>query len=147
MSMTQDELNPTRDTEPITNGQSAVSTLTPPAMRLENVSVSFNGRTAVRDCTFNVASNRVTSLIGPSGSGKTTLLRSLNRLHDLTRSAKVEGKIMLGDIDIYGEYAAQRGTQNDTVNFDGWGGDIGTEPISHNVHLRQCGLGTSLQRY
>jgi phosphate transport system ATP-binding protein len=102
MSMTQDELNPTRDTEPITNGQSAVSTLTPPAMRLENVSVSFNGRTAVRDCTFNVASNRVTSLIGPSGSGKTTLLRSLNRLHDLTRSAKVEGKIMLGDIDIYG---------------------------------------------
>ena len=33
----------------------------------------------------------VTALIGPSGSGKTTLLRSINRLHDLTKGAKVEG--------------------------------------------------------
>ncbi len=46
--------------------------------------MSFNGRVAVRDATFDVAKNRVTSLIGPSGSGKTTLLRALNRLHDLT---------------------------------------------------------------
>ena len=80
---------------------SSVATLERPAMRLHDVSVSFNGRTAVRNVTFDVAANKVTSMIGPSGSGKTTLLRSLNRLHDLTKGAKVEGEIELGDVNVY----------------------------------------------
>ena len=42
------------------------------------------------------------ALMGPSGSGKTTLLRALNRMHDAERSARVTGKILLGDLDIYG---------------------------------------------
>ena len=71
------------------------------AMSLRDVAVSFNGRTAIRNATFDVAANRVTSLIGPSGSGKTTLLRALNRLHDQTKSAKVTGEIHLGDVNIY----------------------------------------------
>jgi len=71
------------------------------AMQLQDVAVSFNGRVAVRDATFDVAKNRVTSLIGPSGSGKTTLLRALNRLHDLTPGAKVSGQILLEGTDIY----------------------------------------------
>ncbi len=71
------------------------------AMSLSNVAVSFNGRVAVRDVTFDVAANRVTSLIGPSGSGKTTLLRALNRLHDLTKGAVVTGEIRLGEISVY----------------------------------------------
>ena len=72
-----------------------------PAMRLKDVAVSFNGRTAVRNVTFEVATNKVTSMIGPSGSGKTTLLRALNRLHDLTKGAEVTGEIILGTTDIY----------------------------------------------
>ena len=71
------------------------------AMSLRDVAVAFDGRTAVRDATFDVVKNRVTSLIGPSGSGKTTLLRALNRLHDLTPSAKVTGEILLEGTDIY----------------------------------------------
>jgi len=71
------------------------------AMRLDNVDVSFNGRTAIRDATFDVPKNHVTALIGPSGSGKTTLLRAVNRLHDLTKGAVVTGRLMLGDTDVY----------------------------------------------
>ncbi len=71
------------------------------AMSLRDVAVSFNGRTAVRDVTFDVPANQVTALIGPSGSGKTTLLRALNRLHDLTKGAKVTGEIRLGEISVY----------------------------------------------
>jgi phosphate transport system ATP-binding protein len=71
------------------------------AMSLKDVAVSFNGRVAVRDVTFDVPANKVTSLIGPSGSGKTTLLRALNRLHDLTKGAVVTGDITLGDIHVY----------------------------------------------
>lgn len=82
-------------------GLEAVALLSHPAMRLHDVSVSFNGRTAVRNVTFDVAANKVTSMIGPSGSGKTTLLRALNRLHDLTKGAKVEGEIELGDVNVY----------------------------------------------
>ena len=82
-------------------GLEAVALLSRPAMRLHDVSVSFNGRTAVRNVTFDVAANKVTSMIGPAGSGKTTLLRALNRLHDLTKGAKVEGEIELGDVNVY----------------------------------------------
>jgi len=32
------------------------------AMQLTNVAVAFSGKTAVRDVTFNVAKNKVTSL-------------------------------------------------------------------------------------
>ena len=71
------------------------------AMSLRDVAVSFSGHTAVRDVTFDVAANQVTSLIGPSGSGKTTLLRALNRLHDLTKGAVVTGDIRLGEISVY----------------------------------------------
>lgn len=76
-------------------------TPTKTAMKLHDVAVSFRGRTAVRDVTFDVAANRVTSMIGPSGSGKTTLLRSFNRLHDLTPGAVVSGTIKVGEIDVY----------------------------------------------
>jgi len=83
------------------NANTGVINRGPVAMTLRDVAVSFNGRTAVRDATFDVVKNRVTSLIGPSGSGKTTLLRALNRLHDLTPSAKVTGEILLEGTDIY----------------------------------------------
>ena len=71
-------------------------------MRLDKVSVSFSGRPAVRDVSFDVPINQVTALIGPSGSGKTTLLRALNRMHDTEQSARVTGSVLFGGIDIYG---------------------------------------------
>jgi phosphate transport system ATP-binding protein len=70
-------------------------------MTLVDVSVTFRGRAAVRDVTFDVHEGEVTALIGPSGSGKTTLLRALNRMHDTERSAAVTGTIRLGDLDVY----------------------------------------------
>jgi phosphate transport system ATP-binding protein len=70
-------------------------------MRLEDVSVSFAGRPAVRGVTFDIHVKEVTALIGPSGSGKTTLLRALNRMHDEVPTAAVTGRVLLGDTDIY----------------------------------------------
>jgi phosphate transport system ATP-binding protein len=73
-----------------------------PILRLQDVSISFGGRLAVREVSFDVPEHQITALIGPSGSGKTTLLRALNRMHDVTRSAKVTGSVHLRDVDIYG---------------------------------------------
>ena len=72
-----------------------------PVMRLEDVSVSFAGRDAVRGVSFDIHAKEVTALIGPSGSGKTTLLRALNRMHDEVPTAAVTGRVLLGDTDIY----------------------------------------------
>jgi phosphate transport system ATP-binding protein len=70
-------------------------------LTLQDVSVTFGGRTAVRDATFTVPPRQVTALVGPSGCGKTTVLRSLNRMHDHTGGV-VAGTVKLGDLDVYG---------------------------------------------
>ena len=72
-----------------------------PVMTLDDVTVAFAGRKAVRDVSFDVHEGEITALIGPSGSGKTTLLRALNRMHDTVRTAKVTGQVLLGDTDVY----------------------------------------------
>lgn len=70
-------------------------------MIAENVSVYYGGVQAVKNITMRFRERTVTSLIGPSGCGKTTFLRCLNRMHDMTKSAKVEGKILLDGEDLY----------------------------------------------
>ncbi len=72
-----------------------------PVMRLQDVTVTFAGRKAVRNVTFDAHEGEITALIGPSGSGKTTLLRALNRMHDTVRSAAVTGTVKLGPTDVY----------------------------------------------
>ena len=55
----------------------------------------------LKGITLEIASNAVTAIIGPSGCGKSTVLRSLNRLHDLVPTARVTGRILLDEADIY----------------------------------------------
>ena len=50
---------------------------------------------------MTIEPNQVTALIGSSGCGKTTFLRSLNRMHELTPGARVEGEVTLDGQDIY----------------------------------------------
>jgi phosphate transport system ATP-binding protein len=69
-------------------------------MRVEDVSISYGAKPAVRSVSLPVRQGEVLALIGPSGCGKTTLLRSLNRLTELTRSASLSGRITLDGADI-----------------------------------------------
>jgi len=73
----------------------------PPALALEDVSVSFGTQVAIRNVTLELPANQVTTIVGPSGCGKTALLRAINRMHDHTAGV-VQGRITLGDLDIYG---------------------------------------------
>jgi len=70
-------------------------------MIAENVTVLYGGIPAVKNVSMKFPEKTVTALIGPSGCGKTTFLRCLNRMHDMTKNAKVEGKVMIDDIDLY----------------------------------------------
>jgi phosphate transport system ATP-binding protein len=69
-------------------------------MEIDDVSVSYSNREAVKSVSLPVRQGEVLSMIGPSGCGKTTLLRSLNRLTELTSTATLRGRILLDDVDI-----------------------------------------------
>ncbi len=69
-------------------------------MAVEQVSVAYGPKQAVKSVSLPIRKGEVLALIGPSGCGKTTLLRSLNRLTELTRGATMSGRITLDDIDI-----------------------------------------------
>jgi phosphate transport system ATP-binding protein len=73
-----------------------------PIFHLEDVHVSYGEKTAVRDVTLDIATKEITALIGPSGCGKSTLIRCLNRMNDLIPSARVDGKVLYHDQDLYG---------------------------------------------
>ena len=70
-------------------------------MIAEDVTISYGDTVAVKNVTMKFKEKSVTALIGPSGCGKTTFLRCLNRMHDMTKNAKVEGKVMIDGVDLY----------------------------------------------
>lgn len=70
-------------------------------MKTENLTVKYGSVTGVRDVSITFQEKQVTALIGPSGCGKTTFLRALNRMHDLTRSTEISGKVLLDGKNIY----------------------------------------------
>ena len=68
---------------------------------LKDVTVSYSGKPAVRDISFDVFRHNITALIGPSGCGKSTLIRCFNRMNDLIPAASVEGQILYHGDDLY----------------------------------------------
>ena len=93
---------PSMESSPFTPSESS-STIDTSKYKMiaENVTVSYGGIDAVKNVTMKFKEKSVTALIGPSGCGKTTFLRCLNRMHDMTKNAKVTGKVMIDDIDLY----------------------------------------------
>src|SRR5215470_8986301 len=71
-------------------------------MRVEDLSVYYGKLHAVKEVSLSIKTNKVTALIGPSGCGKSTFLRCLNRMHELTPGARVEGKVLLDEQNLYG---------------------------------------------
>jgi phosphate transport system ATP-binding protein len=69
---------------------------------VSHLNVYYSNFLAVEDVTLAVEPKAVTAFIGPSGCGKSTVLRTLNRMHEVTPGARIEGKIMLDHEDIYG---------------------------------------------
>ena len=70
-------------------------------MATENLTALYGDFAAVKDVSLGFAPNEVHALIGPSGCGKSTFLRTLNRMHELTVGARVQGRVVLDGDDIY----------------------------------------------
>jgi phosphate transport system ATP-binding protein len=71
------------------------------AIRIEALNAWYGTTHAVGDVSLELPRGAVTAIIGPSGCGKSTLLRCLNRMHETTPGARVEGQVFLDSLDIY----------------------------------------------
>ncbi|NOT11860.1 MAG: phosphate ABC transporter ATP-binding protein [Methylococcaceae bacterium] len=71
------------------------------SIKVENLNLFYGAKQALHTINMEMPKKRVTAYIGPSGCGKSTLLRCINRMNDLVDSARIEGKILLDNENIY----------------------------------------------
>jgi phosphate transport system ATP-binding protein len=69
-------------------------------MQIEGLNVHIAGQHILKEVNLIIPDKRITCVIGPSGCGKSTLLRSMNRLIDSVEGAHIEGKILIGEVNL-----------------------------------------------
>jgi phosphate transport system ATP-binding protein len=70
-------------------------------IKVEHLNAWFGKTQALHDINMSVPANHATAVIGPSGCGKSTYVRCLNRMHETIPDARAEGRVAIGDLDVY----------------------------------------------
>jgi phosphate transport system ATP-binding protein len=70
-------------------------------IRIEDLDFFYGNIQALFGVSMNIEERRVTALIGPSGCGKSTFIRTLNRMNDVIAEARLTGRVLVDDQDIY----------------------------------------------
>ncbi len=78
-------------------------------LKVEHLNFYYSSKQVLFDINMNIEKNMTTALIGPSGCGKTTFLRCFNRMHDLYKNNRYEGKIIYNGENIL--------TMRDSINL------------------------------
>ena len=73
------------------------------AIHVQSLNAWFGAKQALFNINLEVPDKQTTAIIGPSGCGKSTFVRCLNRMHETLPDARVEGKVAVGDLDVYGK--------------------------------------------
>ncbi|MCD6331548.1 MAG: phosphate ABC transporter ATP-binding protein [Thermoplasmata archaeon] len=73
------------------------------AIETENLKIYYGENEVIKGINLKIPQNTVFALMGPSGCGKSTLLRAFNRLLELNKDARVEGKVMIFGKNIYAD--------------------------------------------
>jgi phosphate transport system ATP-binding protein len=92
--------------EPAPNGSAAVDSTSPraeagPRLEVRELNAWYGERKAIENVSLDIAPHQITAIIGPSGCGKSTMIRCLNRMHEVVRIARAEGKVLLNGQDAY----------------------------------------------
>jgi phosphate transport system ATP-binding protein len=72
-----------------------------PVLKTENFCAFFGEHQILKNISLEITRNKLTAMMGPSGCGKTTLVRCINRMHELIPNARVSGRMLLQNEDIY----------------------------------------------
>ncbi len=70
-------------------------------MQIRDFDFFYDDFQALKNLNYDIIEKEVLAFIGPSGCGKSTMLRSLNRINDLIKGARIDGKVTLDGEDIY----------------------------------------------
>jgi phosphate transport system ATP-binding protein len=73
----------------------------PGHIRFDNVTVDYGRKTALAEVNLDIPEKQIFAIIGPANSGKTTLLKCINRTIDFAPSAKVRGRVLIDDVDVF----------------------------------------------
>ncbi|KKG04476.1 phosphate ABC transporter ATP-binding protein PstB [Methanosarcina mazei] len=79
-----------------------VQNVAQPHITVENLNLWYGEKQALKNVSLKIPRNSVTALIGPSGCGKSTFIRCLNRMNDLVKNCRIEGKVLIENENIYG---------------------------------------------
>ena len=71
------------------------------AIRFHQVSVTYGGKTALRNVSLDIPEKQIYAVIGPANSGKTTFLKCINRTIDFTSTARVTGQVFVDQQDVF----------------------------------------------
>lgn len=72
-------------------------------IKVLNFNFYYGSEQALEDINLEIYQNQVLGIIGPSGCGKSTFLRSINRMNDVIRGTRAEGKIIFDGENVLGE--------------------------------------------
>jgi phosphate transport system ATP-binding protein len=89
------------DMNSILSGRNTATGQLDAIIKIENLNLFYGQKQALQNINMDIYKQKVTAYIGPSGCGKSTLLRCINRMNDLVDSAKIDGKILLDNENIY----------------------------------------------
>jgi phosphate transport system ATP-binding protein len=89
------------DMQSILRKQEGTSKQLETCIQVENLNLFYGQKQALHNINMEIPKHQVTAYIGPSGCGKSTLLRCINRMNDLVDSARIEGKILVDNENIY----------------------------------------------
>jgi len=70
-------------------------------LEISGLKAGFGRTQVLKGISLQIKQNSITAIMGPSGCGKTTFIRCINRLHELTPGATVEGEVKLDGVNIY----------------------------------------------
>lgn len=70
-------------------------------LEARDFSAFFGQNKVLKEVNLSIRRNQVVAVLGPSGCGKTTFMRCINRMHELTPGATVEGKMIYDGHDVY----------------------------------------------
>jgi phosphate transport system ATP-binding protein len=72
-----------------------------PKILVEDLNLYYGQKLVLKSINLAIPEKQVTAIIGPSGCGKSSFIRALNRMNDLIPEARVEGKILIDEENIY----------------------------------------------
>lgn len=82
-------------------GAGNVALAAPPKIAVSGLNFYYGPRQALLGISLEIPEKKITAVIGPSGCGKTTFLRTLNRMYETQRQARVEGEVLLDGENIF----------------------------------------------